>query len=398
MPMAFNIGTIIGPILGGILADPARSYPHLFGNIPFLVRFPYAAPNIISSGFLILAATTLWLGLEETHESLRDGQPDLGIRLGRRLAAFFRKRFLHFSGLGNSGSDGYASIPVTDMEMVSESQQPSKKKTEHKSKRYTQQLPFARIFTRNVVSTYISHFFLTLHMGIFNSLWFVFLSTPVWDPSTSKHRINLPFHFTGGLGLQPKSVGLAMAILGVIGITIQLVLYPKISARLGTTRCLRYFMLCFPLAYFLMPYLSVIPSSSSSPPPEPKSGFLIWLAIFSVLLIQVTGRTFVFPSQVILINNVSPHPSVLGTIHGLGLSVGSGARTIGPMLAGFVFGFGLNKGIVGLVWWALCGLSVCGLFLSLLVRQGNGHEIWLEGDEEEPNESQRSPFSGQCHD
>ncbi len=61
MPMTFNIGVIIGPILGGILSDPAGSYPNLFGNVNFFKAFPYATPNIVSAIFLFCAAVAVWL-------------------------------------------------------------------------------------------------------------------------------------------------------------------------------------------------------------------------------------------------------------------------------------------------------------------------------------------------
>ena len=65
MPMTFNIGVIIGPILGGVLSDLAGSYPGVFGHIEFLRRFPYAAPNVLSAFFLFSAFMAIWLGLEE---------------------------------------------------------------------------------------------------------------------------------------------------------------------------------------------------------------------------------------------------------------------------------------------------------------------------------------------
>ena len=108
--------------------------------------------------------------------------------------------------------------------------------------------------------------------------------------------------------------------------------------------------------------------------------------ICGVLFVQVTGRTFALPSQTILVNNCSPHPSVLGTVHGLGQSVSSAARTIGPMVGCVVYGFGLNRGVVGLVWWCLSGVAVCACLSSLLVREGDGHEIWLDGDEDDDSE------------
>jgi len=65
LPMTFNIGIIIGPILGGILSDPAGSYPSLFGEVEFFRRFPYATPNLLSAFFLLCAMTSVWLCLEE---------------------------------------------------------------------------------------------------------------------------------------------------------------------------------------------------------------------------------------------------------------------------------------------------------------------------------------------
>ena len=369
--MTFNIGVIVGPILGGILADPAGSYPNVFGKFSFFVKFPYATPNMVSSVFLLAAGLAVWFGLEETLDSLRELGPDRGLKTGRWLSRIAWGRFQ------NSSRGQYSSVPSKDVEMMSVI------KTDKKSaKRYTKKLPFRRIFTRNVVITLCSHFLLALSVGTFNSLWFVYLSTPVYDPNKSRNKVELPFHFGGGLGLKPRYVGFAMAILGVIGINMQLFLYPNLSWRLGTIKSWRLALLCFPVTYFLVPYLSVVPSSTA--PPSAKTGVLIWLAICGVLFIQVVGRTFALPGQTILVNNCSPHPSVLGTVHGLAQSASSAARTMGPMLGGLIYGFGLNRGFVGTVWWILSVVAIVSCLASLLVREGDGHEIWLEGDEEDP--------------
>lgn len=70
LPMTFNIGVIIGPILGGLLADPANSYPNVFGNVEIFRRLPYALPNFVSAFFLLSAATAAFLNLEEVSESV----------------------------------------------------------------------------------------------------------------------------------------------------------------------------------------------------------------------------------------------------------------------------------------------------------------------------------------
>jgi hypothetical protein len=180
--------------------------------------------------------------------------------------------------------------------------------------------------------------------------------------------------------MPPRDVGFAMAILGMIGIAMQLLVYPAVNARLGVVKSWRIFLYCFPIAYALAPYLAVVPSRS--PPPAEKDGILLYLALCGVLFIQVLGRTFALPATTILVNNCSPHPSVLGSIHGIGQSVSSGARTIGPVLGGFFYGLGLSRGVVGAVWWGLSGVAICGCVSSFWVREGDGHEIWLEGDDD----------------
>ncbi|KAL7939985.1 major facilitator superfamily domain-containing protein [Trichoderma barbatum] len=361
LPMASSIGAIVGPILGGMLSNPATScHTRIFNSMVCNPRYPYAAANIASSLPLFLATIAVWLGLEETLPSIRDGPPGFGLSLGFKLAAWYRK--LRLRGMETDYTPLSTPFP------------------EPPPSQCIRTLPFRRIFTRNLVLTMFAQFFLTFHVGTFNSLWFVFLSTPVWDPKTSKHSLQLPFQFTGGLGLQPQSVGLAMAVLGIISIALQVLLYPPVSARMGTLLSYRASLQLFPLAYLIMPYLSVVHGSSE--PPQAKTGIAIWLSICAVLVIHVLGVTFALPSGFILTNNCSPHPSVLATVHGIGHSVSSLARTIGPIIGGFVYGFGLSIGYVSLAFWMLCCVAATACLASLLVKDVDGHEIWLDDEEE----------------
>lgn len=102
-----------------------------------------------------------------------------------------------------------------------------------------------------------------------------------------------------------------------------------------------------------------------------------------ILILQVTARTFALPASIILLNNSSPHPSVLATIHGIGQSVSSTFRTIGPIASGYWYGIGLRGGTVGMAWWIVAGVSGFGCVASYWVKNGSGHEIFLPGEEEE---------------
>ena len=71
---------------------------------------------------------------------------------------------------------------------------------------------------------------------------------------------------------------------------------------------------------------------------------------------------------------------MLATVHGLGSSTSSAFRTIGPMVAGRWFADGLKAGMIGWAWWLVAAVSVVGAAVAWLVRNGNGHEVLLEGE------------------
>lgn len=70
-------------------------------------------------------------------------------------------------------------------------------------------------------------------------------------------------------------------------------------------------------------------------------------------------------------------------MHGIGQTVNSAGRTVGPVLGGWLYGLGLSKGVVGGVWWGLACVAAGGWVVSGFLYEGSGHEIWLEGEKEE---------------
>jgi hypothetical protein len=378
-----------------VLSDPVNSYPGIFGansliggkdGVWWMRHWPYALPNLVSACFLLSAALGLFLGLEETHEVLRQRGPDRGRRIGNYLLRLVTRR---------RDNQEYAAVPTADTLDTSvnasedvELQSPAKAREEKMRKR--RRLPISRIWTKNVIITLTAHATLALHVGTFNNLWFIFLSTPRFDPvhpqPPTHHHQSLPFSFTGGLAMPPARIGLALSILGVIGIFIQLILYPSWSGRLGLVRSYRYSIMLFPFAYFLVPYLAMLPSSTL--PPKEANGPFVWIGITFVLAIQVMARTFALPATNILVNNSCPHPSVLGTFHGIAQSISSASRTVGPAFAGWIYGRGLIWGVVGTGFWSLATAAVVNNFAAAFVREGDGHEIVLEGEEDEDEEGQ----------
>lgn len=63
---AGHMGILVGPLIGGPLADPAHQFPSLFNNVQFFHDYPYALPNIAVGFFCIVVTVVAALFVTET--------------------------------------------------------------------------------------------------------------------------------------------------------------------------------------------------------------------------------------------------------------------------------------------------------------------------------------------
>lgn len=354
------------------MADPISTFPGIFGpntmiggkdGVAWMRYWPYAFPNLFSALFIFLAGIAVVLGLDETHPVMRH-KSNLGRKFGTYIGnIFLRRSSSHkYSRVEVPGDRYTASIDLETHPRAPSHSYNSSNPIHHEAPSSSQpsrsekfKLPFSQIWTHNVLWTLGAHFFLALHISAFNAVFLLLLPLPRNDNANAK----LPFHFTGGLGLPSAKVGLATAIIGVIGLPLQL-FYPRLNTRFGTLKLYRIALPFSPMAYMIIPFLALVPD-------EP---YLIWPALVAVLILQIVARTFTLPSAIILINNSSPHPSVLGTIHGVAQSVSSAARTLGPVVGGWGLGLGLHHNAVGAVWWAMALVACANWGMLWLMQDG----------------------------
>eukprot|EP00904_Undaria_pinnatifida_P005739 jgi/Undpi1/2295/HiC_scaffold_13.g05679.m1 len=74
--MAWSFGTVLGPGVGGILAQPAITYPVTFSKDGIFGRNPYLLPNVAAAGFTLLALPLVLIFIEEPRKSGNDGPTD----------------------------------------------------------------------------------------------------------------------------------------------------------------------------------------------------------------------------------------------------------------------------------------------------------------------------------
>ena len=356
MPFVWCLGSIIGPMMGGALAMPCEAYPWLFSRGGLFDKYPFLLPNIVCVIVLLFGIANGILFLEETHIEKKNRQ-DIGLKVGRCL---IRKIFGE-AALPNDNSHLFASEEETF------DPPPGYRSTEGSPRVSTVTPSIAseiescteksnhglkKTFNRQVILVIIGYGILAYHSVSFDSLMPVFLSE-----SRNQTIISLPFRFSGGFGLSTKKIGFMMAVQGLYSMIAQLWFFPFIVRRVGTLTAFRTVMVVWPMLYFAVPYLVLLPSH-----------FQI-AGAYLCLLTKITFHVIAFPSNAILLANAAPSKSVLGTINGVASSTACLARAFGPTVSGAIHSFGLTFGCNGLAWWAGGVVCAIGAFESFFMEE-----------------------------
>ena len=174
LPFVWCLGSILGPALGGALAQPSKNYPSFFVPGSFLDRYPFALPNFVCAGILVIGMLIGILFLEETHGEKKKRR-DVGLELGKwilRQSPFSGPSedadekcainpWEHFSLLEDD-PPGYRTSEGTP-ENQSRSQSPCARKSHHQENGVmTQAVSIRKAFTRNVIFNIIGFGILAL--------------------------------------------------------------------------------------------------------------------------------------------------------------------------------------------------------------------------------------------
>lgn len=199
------------------------------------------------------------------------------------------------------------------------------------------------------------------------------LSEPVSDQPA-----DLPFRFSGGFAMSTKKIGVFMTVQAIYSLPAQIFLFPYLVGRLGTLVAFRGVLLLWPLLYFAVPYLVLMPKWLQEP------------GIYACLLIKITLQVVAFPAVTILLTNAASSTLVLGSINGVAASIACMSRAFGPVVTGLLHTWGLKMDCNGVGWWA--GGLICAA--------GAAQSFWLNGEHchgDEPRSTERSDCSADLH-
>jgi hypothetical protein len=352
LPMAMNIGTIAGPIIGGMLANPVEQFPGLFGSSKLFSTFPYLLPNLVPVPMSLASVCLIALFIKETgnnrHTILRvDTDPML--KIGDALKSWFTR----FDSEKLAGDEDL--ISESEEEPLLQNQQDEEAAQVIEDNDPYEHASLRSILTKPVRVTLVCHVLLMLHCPAFMQLLPLLLATPRIEQETRNVIV-----FNGGLGLPTSTIGVIIAILAVMSIVLQIAVYPTVATKLGNALTHRVALFAFPIGYTLIPYLSFLPKHNDN------------LAITASTILSsvcVIGRTFSIPPMTVLMTNASPSRKVLGTVHGLTHSATSAARCVGPFLLGNLYSLGVKIGVIGLAWWIMSLIVIIEIFSAVQLKE-----------------------------
>ncbi|PGH18717.1 hypothetical protein AJ80_04370 [Polytolypa hystricis UAMH7299] len=369
MPFVWSIGTIIGPAIGGTLAKPADNYPSLFSPDGLFGTFRYLLPNLVCAILLFFSIIAGWLLLDETHPDLRAKPPlhhpptpgggeeeqreEEEEEFGAPLAMVATAGSMAHAGV-DLRAKSYGTFNNVDMgEDEDWSVQEDGKLIP----------PKAQVFTYRVTMLVVALSIFTYHSMTYDHLFPIFLQDSRSGSASSVHNFALSLlDIPGGLGMSTQTVGLIMAVNGIIALIIQAVVFPLLAEWLGIWDVFVLVTVLHPIAYFIVPFLALLPPKALYP------GIYICLTIRNIFSILA------YPVLLILIKQASPSHSVLGMINGLAASAGAACRTIAPPIAGYLYSVGSKMGFTGIAWWASAAVAIVGA-LQIVPMRGKKHAL-----------------------
>lgn len=254
--------TIIGPVVGGYLAEPVKKYPSLFDPDTIWEQFPYLLPNLFVVVFLLASSVSGFLALQEVHPRFQ-GRIDLGRKVSAAIQSLVRSR------KWSDQRGRYASICTEEdpIELTNVAESTADRTQEQFSNRGS---AFTKQVMLQILSSTILGFLKVATLAIIPIL----LATPS-QPSSSagsetSGMLKSILGMNGGYGLDTQSISNVLLTQAVAAIVSQILWVPTIIARRGPLPSYRLALFVLLYLYCIMPFAAVLPK---------------WLALGAILVL-----------------------------------------------------------------------------------------------------------------
>lgn len=355
----WSIGTIIGPLLGGVLARPALQYPSVFSSTGFFAYFPFLLPCIASAA---ITAVSFTLGCFFLQETLRVSvQPSSEIELEEQLEDEVRNSSEEDLAQDSAVVPLETVSPTASHERVppapayagssfspsivtegplgnSATEETSVARRSSSTQRYdllriTSALSDFRLFLHQLVSRL--EFFkqalqerdVVVCIILYTGVSFIALGFDEVFSFWSVRPVS-----QGGIGFSTRQIGASHAISGVAMLIMQIIVYVPMDRFLGTQRTLTFSMAMVCPAFLLISFASNVADTKP----------LLWTLISLVMILKAGFGTTSFAAVNLLVNNAAD-PATVGAVNGLSASTAAIGRVLAPVVLGSIFAVTSNS-------------------------------------------------------
>lgn len=361
MPFVWSVGIIIGPAVGGYFATPAKNFPGSVLDNGLFRSFPYLLPNLICTALMVISIVAGWFCLEETHPDMQPWDPTQDPGHANAVTPLMATQGATGMAAADLTHESYGTFnaiseDAQDEEWVVRADGTSRPASVDSAAEQTW-------FTRRVMLLMIALGIFTYHSMTYDYLMPVHYQNeriPIGRETIA--TMTLPIgtqygSFAGGLGLTIQQCGVILAFNGIIALLVQAVVFPLAASWLGIWRLFLLVTFLHPIAYFIVPFLALLPDN------------LLYPGIYTSLAIRNLFSIVAYPLLLILIKEASPSNSCLGKINGLAASTGAACRTMASPIAGLLYGVGDKIEFTALAWWASALVAAIGAFQAFMITQ-----------------------------
>jgi len=298
--LAWPIGSIIGPLIGGTFSNPANVFPNLFSH-DFFQSYPYFLPGFIASVISLTGAVFGYVFLEETLPSKRSRLP----------------------------------IPKSIPE------EPQQQKSTPFTFRMLISVPIIRALS-------LSGAGLSFTYTGFDVLFVLFCYSPIES---------------GGLALSAAEIGICLAIAGFISCLIQLFVTPVLLARCDHVRLYNRCLGLWPYCFLVLPLLNAVArigvpvmdhrvreEALQLTDTDHHVQAIVWCGLAALLALSRLA-CLAFALSMILVKENAPTPDSLGVTNGLVMFAMCLTRSFCPALVSSLFAsLASSKILSGYLW------------------------------------------------
>ncbi|KAJ3302275.1 hypothetical protein HDV03_005214, partial [Kappamyces sp. JEL0829] len=279
--VARGLGMVSGPIVGGFLCLPAEKYPFLFPKGSLFDLYPYALPCVVG---WVIAMAGCGLGcfvLEETNNTLLEVQ------------------------LPIPSATPWVSASEAETQPLLATQKP-------RPKTFLEMLKMKKVVLTLTLYTLSSFIFIQ-----FDELF------ALWS--------RLPYD-EGGLEFDSSVMGQAYSIGGISLFFYQTFFFSPIERYLGTLKTFQTGILFSLPSFVLLPIAGLVRDNT----------VLLWMVIALAQILRACAGVQAMTSTFLMISNSITSES-RGSLNGIGQTMGSLGRLIGPVWCGVLFSWSLEN-------------------------------------------------------